>query len=117
MRLTKKNDKGLGSWTQLGNQYIPAHNIKHKQCVNKLGELEDIEEALGIDLVTYFKIKSAKSVYVKELGRDISEMLVRPSKDSIDVCYKGFVDIPECDSCLHFKDYGKTWTLTKEELK
>ena len=67
--------------------------------------------------MTDFRIKSAKSVYVKELGNDTSEMLVRPSKDSIDVCYKGFVDIPECDSCLRLKDYGKTWALTKEELE
>lgn len=87
------------------------------QCVaDKLGQLEDIEEELGIDLLTYFKIKSAERVYVKELGSDISEMLVRPSKDSIDVCYKGFVNIPECDSSLQLKDYGKTWALTKEEL-
>lgn len=85
--------------------------------IQKLGELEDIEDELGIDLATYFKIKSAKSVYVQELGGDYSEMLVRPSKDNIDVCYKGFVNIPECDSCLKLKDYGKTWALTKEELE
>lgn len=92
-------------------------HIKDKNLAEKkLFELEDIEEQLGIDLVTYFKIKSAKTVCVKELGNDISEMLVRPSKDSIDVCYKGFVDIPECDICLQLKDYGKTWALTKEEL-
>ena len=45
-RLTKKNN-GSGSWTQLGDKYLPAHNIKHKQCVNKLGQLEDIEEEIG----------------------------------------------------------------------
>lgn len=87
------------------------------ECYNKLGQLEDIEEELGIDLITYFKIKKAKSVFVKESGNDISEMLVRNSKDNIDVCYKGFVNIPECDSSLYFKDYGKTWALTKEELE
>ena len=85
-------------------------------CLQSRSSLEDIEDELGIDLLTYFKIKSAKSVYVKELGSDTSEMLVRPSKDSIDVCYKGFVNIPECDSSLQLKDYGKTWALTKEEL-
>ena len=104
MRLTEKQELG-GYQTELVNDSI-----------QKLGQLEDIEEELGIDLLTYFKIKSAKSVYVKELGKDCSEMLVRPSKDSIDVCYKGFVNIPECDSCLQLKDYGKTWALTKEEL-
>ena len=112
MRLTKK----LPS-----NHYYPTHvqdqyNVWIDELLTKLGKLEDIEDELGIDLATYFKIKSAKSVYVKELGEDCCEMLVRPSKDSIDVCYKGFVDIPECDSCLKLKDYGKTWALTKGEL-
>lgn len=46
MRLTKKNN-GIGSWTQLGDKYLPAHNVKHKECVNKLGQLEDIEERIG----------------------------------------------------------------------
>lgn len=90
---------------------------RQHEPVNKLGQLEDIEEELGIDLITYFKIKSAKTVYVKELRNDCFEMLVRPSKDNIDVCYKGFVNIPECDSCLQLKDYGKTWALTRKELE
>ena len=107
MRLTRKDHK-----PRISNyEYV---NVK--EMAKKLGQLEDIEEELGIDLLTYFKIKSAKSVYVKELDNDTSEMLVRPSKESIDVCYKGFVNIPECDSSLQFKDYGKTWALTKEEL-
>lgn len=107
-----------GTIKSLGKEKY-QENYKKKSVLAhaKLSLLEDIEEELGIDLVTYFKIKSAKSVYVKELSNDISEMLVRPSKDSIDVCYKGFVNIPECDSCLRLKDYGQTWALTKEELK
>lgn len=106
MRLTKKRKDG---------QYLKT--IKSiDECMNKLGQLEDIEEELGIDLITYFKIKSAKIVYVKELGHDVSEMLVRNSKDGVNVCYKGFVDIPECDTYLQLADYGKTWALTKEEL-
>ena len=91
---------------------VPTHNI----IVDKLGQLEDIEDELGIDLITYFKIKNSKTVFVKELGHDVSEMLVRNSKDGIDACYKGFVNIPECDSYLRLEDYGKTWALTKEVL-
>ena len=53
-RLTKKNNQGTGSWTQFGDEYIPAHNIKHKQCVNKLGKLEDLEDELGCSLETLF---------------------------------------------------------------
>lgn len=89
----------------------------------KLGQLEDIEEELGIDLITYFEIKKSKIVFMKEeypnneIKNDISEMVVRSSQNGIDVCYKGFINIPECDISLHFKDYGKTWALTKEELR
>lgn len=117
MRLTKKEIPYITSGSNIIE--IPDIAEGHKyigQAIDKLGQLEDIEEELGIDLITYFKIKEAKSVFVKELGNDISEMLVRNSKDNIDVCYKGFVNIPECDSSLYFKDYGKTWALTKEEL-
>ena len=103
----------------VGNEenYNLRSNCDAQSLLNKLGQLEDIEEELGIDLITYFKIKNAKTVFVKELGHDVSEMLVRNSKDGIDVCYKGFANIPECDSYLRLKDYGKTWALTKEELE
>jgi len=109
MRLTYKTDNG--EYTGMPN-HIPV-----RQALEKLSKLEDIEDELGIDLITYFKIKKAKSVFVKELGHSASEMLIRNSRDNIDVCYEGLVNIPECDSSLYFKDYGKTWALTKEELE
>ena len=82
-RLTKKNN-GTGSWTQLGDKYLPAHNIKHKQCVNKLGQLEDIEEEFGIDLfilVNNFKkdleiLECFKKIDKKEL-KDFIEIQIK----------------------------------------
>ena len=117
----------LTRYCETKDEYVDANFGKDwKSSINiynKLGQLEDIEEELGIDLITYFKIKNAEKVFVKEEYQSekgwntISEMLVRPSKASIDVCYKGFVNIPECDERLYLKDYGKTWALTKKELK
>ena len=110
MRLTKKNN-GMGSWTQFGDKYIPAHNIKHKQCVIKLGQLEDIEEELGIDLITLFKVLRNGVYYKYKYGYEY-----RISK-----CRKCYLSnkmtlVVDYHTYKYLNDYGKTWALTKEEL-
>ena len=129
-RLTKKNN-GTGSWTQLGDKYLPAHNIKHKQCVNKLGQLEDIEEENGIDLITLFKalkdgfyikyndkivhILADKHITINFWYKTINVFI--PPKFFID-CKKGTDYLSETiDEEYWFKDYGETWALTREELE
>ena len=111
-RLTKKNN-GTGSWTQFGDKYLPAHNIKHKQCVNKLGQLEDIEEEIGIDLITLAKILKQRFVYDKDLVK--IELLGLHIKSGELYLY-GFVEDTMHAVYLRLKDYGKTWTMTKEEF-
>ena len=79
--------------------------------VHKLGQLEDIEDELGIDLITLFKALK-NGVYM--------------STKHFDIVYC------ECPKIIHYKcgwkllvygatlsltTYGKTWALTKEELK
>ena len=129
-RLTKKNN-GTGSWTQFGDKYLPAHNIKHKQCVNKLGQLEDIEEELGIDLITLYKALKDGS-YIKYNGKIVHILpdkhitinfwyktinVFIPPKFFID-CKKGTDYLSETiDEEYWFKDYGKTFALTREELE
>ena len=54
MRLTRLRNDG---------QYL-RNNKNIDECINKLGQLEDIEEELGIDLITLFKAKFNKC-YVK----------------------------------------------------
>lgn len=104
-RLTKKND-GSGSYTQFGDKYIPNHNIRHKQCVEKLGKLEDIEEELGIPLEALFKALK-EGVWVKgnkwicnykvlDFGLSIQEWAIYND-----------------DFFRSTKDYGKTWWLEK----
>ena len=129
-RLTKKNN-GTGSWTQFGDKYLPAHNIKHKQCVNKLGQLEDIEEENGIDLITLFKalkdgfyikyndkivhIFPDKHITINFWYKTINVFI--PPKFFID-CKKGTDYLSETiDEEYWFKDYGKTFALTREELE
>ena len=88
---------------------------------NKLGQLEDIEDELGIGLITLFKAKT-KGIYV------LTEELKKPYH------FRSWeVEISFNDRCIpnkyiagvvngrekqfDFKDYGKTWALTKEELE
>lgn len=74
----------------------------------KLGQLEDIEEELGIDLITLFK--ALKNGFYAE-HRYIQQ------------CYICFIDGEwaivnlKNDEWWLLKDYGKTWALTKEELE
>jgi len=116
MRLTKKVSVG----------YNPAPQKYGSRAIyNKLGQLEDIEDELGIDLITYLKVMMDRVIYVKgkepEWGgvgtkKDIEQYWVEYfSKDMLEVKYGK-------DSDSHFiknplKTYGKTWALTKEELK
>lgn len=71
---------------------------------NKLHDLEDIEEELGIELVTLFK-SVLNGFYVKD-GNGITFVHKTDVKEKL-MFFKESL----------FKDYGKTWALTKEELK
>lgn len=107
-RLTKKNDD-MGSYTQFGDKYIPNHNIRHKQCVEKLGKLEDIEQELGIPLEVLFKALKDGIYHIR-----YDSIFV-----DLTVTLKGNIVFQDSDNNLiSLKDYGKTWWLEepKEEL-
>lgn len=64
-RLTKKNDKPL-----VGDYYSDSKDATTIDIKNKLGQLEDIEEEFGIELVTLFKLwlGKVKTIYTKVYG-------------------------------------------------
>ena len=116
MRLTYKiNDK----------EYAPCKNTGWK-TFDKLGQLEDIEDELGIDLIILFKALK-NGVYVRLLDYtkptfkktfiDSYNMNIKSENIDIrrDILYNGF-DLTG-GHLYYFKDYGKTWALTKEELE
>lgn len=85
--------------------------------VKKLGELEDIEEELGIDLITLFKaltdgVYDIEKKQIREISY-INKRFIGYIGDSIG---NGDADYPDIQYCYRIKDYGKTWALTKEEL-
>ena len=106
-RLTKKNDIG----------YFPAYERETKEnyydLVHKLGVLEDLEEELGIYLIILFKALKQKFVFHKE---NIKIELLGLHIKSDELYLYGFVEDTMHAVYLRLKDYGKTWTITKEKL-
>lgn len=85
-----------------------------EQDQDKLKQYKDIEEELGIDLITLFKALK-NGIYDKNEDRNVLVFL------SWHYHLKEMVlfyddENPYYNGCYQFKDYGKTWALTKEEL-
>ena len=83
------------------------------KIVSELLEYKNVEENLGIDLITLVKtlkngIWDNKGRYYNELDLDLpSSCLSYMLNYGNDIEFKYF----------HFKDYGILWALTKEELE
>ena len=96
-----------------------THEIKKK--LNLLEEYKKIEEELGIDLITLFKALK-NGFYHIDKNKHI--YTTKPTKGN-----GGSMNFYTCLECIiaedtfgdqyifSLKDYGKTWALTKEELK
>ena len=142
MRLTKKQNTKLYPYI-----YSGIDDTFEGTPINKLGQLEDIEEELGIDLVTLFKALK-NGFYFKDYQnnneiRFSGNTFIRVGNQFVETkpCYE--VKETTLYSCynplkypstskkvedahfwswkthLHFRidEYGKTWALTKEELE
>lgn len=125
-RLTKKLEKPFETkylhydYMRIGDYDISKGNygrITDAEIYNKLGQLEDIEDELGIELTTLFKALT-DSIAVKNEDGSITVLWACP-RFQISLCTKdswilyGPVDEQKV---LNIKDYGKTWALTEEEL-
>jgi len=106
--------------------------------IYKLGQLEDIEDELGIDLLTLFKALKegiwTKGGFYSDILEEEPVFVARPEigicsyYDELDENYNTLVH-EEDVVCIYtydyeimirqtrLKDYGKTWALTKEELE
>lgn len=129
-RLTLKDDE---YWVKSDNQ---------NKAIQKLGQLEDIEEELGIDLITLFKaLKNgiwSKGGWYEPCYLDAEPVFIKPEDLRIGKTWYSQQN-SENDDSSHFIeknklclfdmdyeveqhivkvcDYGKTWALTKEELE
>ena len=98
-------------------QFRPANFHTSIECYNKLGQLEDIEEELGIDLVTLFKALDEKQriFALNEYDLRVVELPVLYASRKL-VDGEIFINVNGCFANFKTKDYGKWWALTKEEL-
>lgn len=119
MRLTEKDYCGFDIKNR--EDFNGYDNEKDSQklfsCLQKLGQLEDIEDGLGIDLLTLFKALK-NGIWVKydaDFGFTGKPEIVIKKDKCTEICLRNKKWwIQENDFLL--KDYGKTWALTKEEL-
>lgn len=145
MRLTKKYKEDY--FVNTDNRELTKLDIENdhnsSQIIrNKLGQLEDIEEKHGIDLVTLFKALEngawLRKGYMGTCYIDGEPIFIEPQnlKLTLYPYYAECMEEENCSCgpfetalCLHdmnyedvaniakVKDYGKTWALTKEELE
>ena len=80
----------------------------------KLGQLEDVEEELGIELLTLIKVLTS-TVYLYHNGK-LTECEQAPCLLCFDNEYCLEYHFEHDVEQVYLKDYGKTWALTKEEL-
>lgn len=72
-----------------------------------LKEYKAIEDMLGIDLVTLYKVLE-QGIYYKDMYYTGDDKLYITNGEIYNYAR---------DRWVYLKDYGKTWALTKEELK
>ena len=93
-----------------------------KLDLERLEKLEEIEEELGIDLLTLFKALRQDYIYYKHhYGWDdrykINKEYIQGLKYVDDNTPVFWTDDYGEEHMVYIKEYGKTWALTREELK
>lgn len=113
-RLTKDNYSDDCFRIQNELNQLPEYKSNHysqsqynADLWNKVKAIEDIEEELGIDLITLYKALK-DGIYCKIENK--IEHILAPYLTWH--CKKIYI----CDIC-NLNDYGKTWALTKEDLE
>ena len=108
------------TYAEVVKEAIDRENI----VLTKLKHYEDIEEELGIDLITLFKALKDRQVIFKHIyglkkpkiyleTHKIAGLLFDGKNYGLWLYDNGYGD----EFCVYTKDYGKTWALTKEELE
>lgn len=118
-RLTYRTDNG--EYTGMPN------SIEIRTALEKLSKIEDIEEELGIDLITLFKaLKDGIIVYYEDEERYKfhNDLRIEYHKTLgwglvyiYGSCCRNDMPMMLDMEFYELKGYGKTWALTKEELE
>lgn len=131
--MTRFTEKGTGiincggTIASLGKEeYKKRYSEQVVKSHIKLGQLEDIEDELGIDLITLFKALKQGAWFIDPRNKNkFFAMCSLCSKiDGKFECaqeelrFNGFIILDQLFGLGYdLKNYGKTWALTKEELE
>ena len=87
----------------------------NEEALDKLGQLEDLEEEIGVDFITLVKMLK-DDVYINDGGivNEIGRIYKEQVKSIEHWPVWGFTVGDDCEYA--FKDRGKTWALDKEEF-
>ena len=109
--------------TRLTRKALNGYDGYYQECCDKLGQLEDLEEKLGIDLITLINIfDKGFYAWVKDEDHEEPYLFHFYARD-LELCTEGksLIVYDECSEAVYgeydFKDYGKIWALTEEELE
>lgn len=104
-------------------KYQIKDDVMIHNAIDKLGQLEDIEERLGIKLSILIKAVD-DGIYSKEYNEmrkvDLIRLELIPGYQitKYEYTFEGLcLYDDDLEECYEFKDYGKTWALTKKEIK
>jgi len=100
---------------EMGNTVTLGQMLAYDGICAKLGQLEDIEEELGVDLATLFKALFEGAWFKDGEPASFIEFAKKPYLRTDAEPFA--IDFLEAISIHYLKDYGKTWALTKEELE
>lgn len=102
------------SYNYLGKCYKKKPTVSNNEIFNKLGKYEDIEEELGIDLITLFKALESCWFYDFTTHKILGD--IRPTLIFESGCFNLKSNLTDLPILYPLKQYGKTWALTREEL-
>ena len=92
------------------DDYVEKDNVGRSQIIHKLGQLEDIEDKIGIEIVDFFKLRDAKKLYLLRvkgyaeiIGIDLQTMEIHVHRKI--GCPKNYN--------LKIRNFGKTWLFEK----
>ena len=125
-RLTNKDI----NWSEdfafsMRNRLITENEIKDS-IYNRLKLLEDLEEDIGMSLLTLFRILERGQIIYKTRSLYHHNKIILESRKIDSLYYDGsyyilkihdnFEDDNDNYDVVYVKDYGVTWALTREEL-
>ena len=109
MRITYElGHKGSKQYDTDNRNDMPVNNIY--KAINKLGQLEDIEEELGIDLITLYKALKNGIYFYGQKEEEPQDVQLRMFHEEPMLIYN-CEDLTELE--VYVAGYGLSWDLVK----